>query len=281
MFSKSMLSVAFLVLALACLAQARHAPRSRNHNVQVDDEENVLPVYASVAGRRPHPNTEQALSPKQARVFPGATLALKKLVLLKFKTIVPISLILLRSSDENEAELVPVYPASEIPADVQFIPTPNGISGHRDVQAIAIPSALHQQLDLSGLANLESIESLLNQAEEGAAETDVEDKPLAVVNEQPNTEDEPLNVKEDDVDQLLDNASVDRTKIATADVQSVRRLAADELIRPSVVRTSQIQTGVEEIPLFLYAAKDAPQVVRGVRKGGLQRVRHIERRYHA
>ncbi|XP_054729289.1 uncharacterized protein LOC129238275 [Anastrepha obliqua] len=280
MNSKSVLSATFLVLVLACLAQARHAPRLRNRNVQVDDEDDVSPIYDSVAARRAHHNAERALSPKQARVFPGA-LAIKKLVLLKFKKIVPISLILLKSSDENEAELVPVYPTSEIPSDVQFIPTPNGISGHRDVQAIAIPSELHQQLELNGLANLESIESLLNQAQEGDAEAAAEDKPLAVINEQPNPEDELLNVKEDDVDRLLNNVSVDKTKVATADVQAVRRLAADELVRPSVVRTTQLQAGVEEIPLFLYAAKDTPQVLRAVRKGGIQRVKHTGRRNHA
>lgn len=243
--------------------------------VNDDEDDDYTAVESNVAGRHPHPNTQRALSSKQARVFPGA-LAIKKLVLLKFKKIVPISLILLKSSDENEAELVPVYPNSEIPADVQFIPTPNGISGHRDVQAIAIPSELHQQLELSGLANLESIESLLNQAQEGDIEAEAEDKPVAVVNEQPSPEDAPLNVAEDDVDQLLDNLSVDKTKIVTANVQSVRRLAADDLARPSVVRATQLQTGVEEIPLFLYAAKDTPQIVRPVRKGGRHTVKHYK-----
>ncbi|XP_011186504.1 uncharacterized protein LOC105214653 [Zeugodacus cucurbitae] len=284
---KSVLSIALLVLVLGCFVQARHVPRHQNRYVQVngdEDDDFSSAEESAVAGRLPHPNTQRALSHKQARVFPGA-LAIKKLVLLKFKKIVPISLILLRASDENEAELVPVYPTSEIPADVQFIPTPNGVSGHRDVQAIAIPKELHQQLELNGLANLESIESLLNQAQEGDAETEAdaeaEDLPVAVVNEQPNNpEDEPLNVAEDDVDQLLENLSVDKTKIATANVQSVRRLAADDLGRPSLVRASQLQTGVEEIPLFLYAAKDTPQIVRPVRKGVRHSVKQSARRYH-
>ncbi|XP_020716852.1 uncharacterized protein LOC101452383 [Ceratitis capitata] len=272
------LNLCCLLIVFIC---ARHVPRQQSRYVEVDDDDDDAyePVYSSLAGRRPHPNTQRALSHKQARVFPGA-LAIKKLVLLKFKKIVPISLILLKSSDENEAELVPVYPTSEIPADVQFIPTPNGISGHRDVQAIAIPSELHQQLELNGLANLESIESLLNQAQEGESEQEAEEKPVAVVSEQPSPEDEPLNVAEDDVDQLLDNLSVDKTKLATANVQAVRRLAADEISRPAVVRTSQLQAGVEEIPLYLYSAKDTPQVVRAVRKGGRQRVKLSARRYY-
>uniref|UniRef100_A0A034WCC6 Uncharacterized protein n=1 Tax=Bactrocera dorsalis TaxID=27457 RepID=A0A034WCC6_BACDO len=281
MSPKSVLSIAFLVLALVCLVQARHVPRHQSRYVQVngDEDDDYSSVESNVAGRHPHPNTQRALSHAQARVFPGAV-AIKKLVLLKFKKIVPISLILLRSSDENEGELVPVYPTSEIPANVQFIPTPNGISGHPDVQAIAIPNELHQQLELNGLANLESIEGLLNQAQEGDVEADAEDKPVAVVNEEPNPEDEPLNVAEEDVDQLLENLSVDKTKIATADVQSVRRLAADDLARPSLVRASQFQTGVEEIPLFLYAAKDTPQIVHSVRKSGRKHVKQSARRYH-
>lgn len=260
---------------------ARHVPRHQNRYVQVHGDENddYSSVESNVAGRQPHPNTQRALSHKQARVFPGAV-AIKKLVLLKFKKIVPISLILLKSSDENEGELVPVYPTSEIPANVQFIPTPNGISGHRDVQAIAIPNELHQQLELSGLANLESIEGLLNQAQEGDVEAESEDNPVAVVNEEPNPEDESLNVAEEDVDQLLENLSVDKTKLATADVQSVRRLASDDLARPSLVRASQLQTGVEEIPLFLYAAKDTPQVFHSARKGGRKNVKQSARRYH-
>lgn len=247
--------------------------------VHGDENDDYSSVESNVAGRQPHPNTQRALSHKQARVFPGAV-AIKKLVLLKFKKIVPISLILLKSSDENEGELVPVYPTSEIPANVQFIPTPNGISGHRDVQAIAIPNELHQQLELSGLANLESIEGLLNQAQEGDVEAESEDNPVAVVNEEPNPEDESLNVAEEDVDQLLENLSVDKTKLATADVQSVRRLASDDLARPSLVRASQLQTGVEEIPLFLYAAKDTPQVFHSARKGGRKNVKQSARRYH-
>ncbi|XP_067635572.1 uncharacterized protein [Eurosta solidaginis] len=278
MNEKSVLSVTFFVLFLAYYAHARHAVQNQYH---YDDD--FSPAPFSPAGRRPHPGTQQrALSHKQGRVFPGA-LAIKKLVLLKFKKIVPISLILLRSSDANEAELVPVYPTSEIPADVQFIPTPNGISGHRDVQAIAIPSELHDQLELNGLANLDSIQNLLNQAEAGGdveVEEKDENKPVAVVNEQPNAEDEPLNVKEDDVDQLLDNLSVDKTKIATANVQAVRRLAVEDALRPAALRQTHLQAGIEEVPLFLYSAKDTPQLVRPARKGIRQSVQKVSRRHY-
>lgn len=191
----------------------------------------------------------------QARVFPGAV-AIKKLVLLKFKKIIPISLILLKSSNENEAELVPVYPTSEIPSDVQFIPTPNGISGHKDVQAIAVPNEFHQQLELHGLTNVEGIESLLNQAEENEM-----GESTVTVAESGDKTDELLNLKEDDEDQLLDGvaaaapAAVEKTVKKSG--SSTRRLAADNL--RSGLKT---QTSVEEIPIFLYSTSDNTHVVK-------------------
>ncbi|XP_065363506.1 uncharacterized protein LOC135956838 [Calliphora vicina] len=190
-------------------------------------------------------------SHKQARVFPGAV-AIKKLVLLKFKKIVPISLILLKSSNENEAELVPVYPTSEIPSDVQFIPTPNGISGHKDVQAIAVPNEFHQQLELHGLTNLEGIESLLNQAEQGE-----NGESTLTVAEPTDKEDELLNLKEDDEDQLLENASAAVEKSDKKSGSSTRRLAAGNL-RSSL----KTQTSVEEIPIYLYSTNDNAHVIK-------------------
>ncbi|XP_023294418.2 uncharacterized protein LOC111677512 [Lucilia cuprina] len=188
-------------------------------------------------------------SHKQARVFPGAV-AIKKLVLLKFKKIVPISLILLKSSNENEAELVPVYPTSEIPSDVQFIPTPNGISGHKDVQAIAVPNEFHQQLELHGLTNLEGIESLLNQAEQNE-----NGESTLTVAEPTEKEDELLNLKEEDEDQLLENASAD--KPAKKSGNSTRRLSLENA--KSSLKT---QTSVEEIPIYLYSTNDNAHVIK-------------------
>lgn len=207
-------------------------------------------------------------SHKQARVFPGAV-AIKKLVLLKFKKIVPISLILLKSSNENEAELVPVYPTSEIPSDVQFIPTPNGISGHKDVQAIAVPNEFHQQLELHGLTNLEGIESLLNQAEEnenGEATVTVAEPAVPV-----EKEDELLNVKEEDEDQLLENVAAPAAAETPAKKSgtATRRLSADG-DRPAL----RTQTSVEEMPIYLYSTSDNAHVVKhkiGTRRAYRQR----------
>ncbi|XP_037932446.1 uncharacterized protein LOC119667228 [Teleopsis dalmanni] len=202
-----------------------------------------------------HLDLKRSLSHKQARVFPGAV-AIKKLVLLKFKKIVPISLILLKSGNENEAELVPVYPTSEIPSDVQFIPTPNGISGHKDVQAIAIPSSIHEQLQANGLDSLEKIEALINKAED--------DKKIEV--DTIEDIDEPLNPKEDDEDQILDPklSSDHKNNVSPT---NLRRLAVDDINRTSSLRKTH-HTTVEEIPLFLYSAKDTPQYVYRGRSSG-------------
>lgn len=181
----------------------------------------------------------------QARVFPGAV-AIKKLVLLKFKKIVPISLILLKSNNENEAELVPVYPTSDIPSDVQFIPTPNGISGHKDVQAIAVPSEFHEQLELHGLTNLEGIESLLNQAEEN----ENGESTLTIAEPSSENDDELLNLKEDDEDQLL-NGAIAEEKPVKKSASSTRR-----------VSSLKSQASVEEVPIYLYSTSDNAHVVK-------------------
>ncbi|KAH8300957.1 hypothetical protein KR044_006810, partial [Drosophila immigrans] len=227
---------------------ARHVAghRSRNHRYQQQQR-------ALVAAAKPHG--------PQSRVFPGAV-AIKKLVLLKFKKIVPISLILLKSKNDNEAELVPVYPTDQIPENVQFIPTPNGISGHKDVQAIAIPSELHDQLQINGLSNIENIEALL-QASSITADGDEGDENAATVGNAivvPQVEDEPLQQNENDDTQLLEGGAV--TAAATAIAASAggattRRLSANELVRSGVRNSAQLQqTSVEEIPLLLYSATD-------------------------
>ncbi|EDV99705.1 uncharacterized protein LOC6565524 [Drosophila grimshawi] len=195
----------------------------------------------------------------QARVFPGAV-AIKKLVLLKFKKIVPISLILLKSSNDNEAELVPVYPTDQIPENVQFIPTPNGISGHKDVQAIAIPSELHDQLQINGLSNVENIEALLQGSSIIASDAQTEDGAAPIANTiavaQP--EDAPLQQNDNDDTQLLEGATVAGTDAAAPAVgPSTRRLSSNELVRSGVRTSAQLQkTSVEEIPLLLYSATD-------------------------
>lgn len=199
----------------------------------------------------PPPTARSIKQPaKQGRLIAGAV-AIKKLVLLKFKKIVPISLILLKSSNENEAELVPVYPTSEIPSDVQFIPTPNGISGHKDVQAIAIPTEFHQQLQAHGMTNLEAIENLLNEAEEN------EDGESSVAVAEPvNADEEPLNVKEDDESQPL-NFSGDEAAPKKTAGPSTRRFAGES--HRSGVKT---ETAVEEVPIYLYSTSDNTHVVK-------------------
>ncbi|XP_017872454.1 PREDICTED: uncharacterized protein LOC108620094 [Drosophila arizonae] len=218
-----------------------------------------------VSGHRRHPQQQRGIVAKphhgaQTRVFPGAV-AIKKLVLLKFKKIVPISLILLKSSNDNEAELVPVYPTDQIPENVQFIPTPNGISGHKDVQAIAIPSELHEQLQINGLSNVENIEALLQgssiigdsvQSEDGASPVG---NSIAVA--QP--EDAPLVQNDNDDTQLLEGATVPAVGEVSASTgaASTRRLSSNELLRSGIRNSAQLQkTSVEEIPLLLYSATD-------------------------
>ncbi|XP_030386659.1 uncharacterized protein LOC115633359, partial [Scaptodrosophila lebanonensis] len=216
--------------------------------------------------RTQHGQQHRALIAKphvaQTRVFPGAV-AIKKLVLLKFKKIVPISLILLKSSNENEAELVPVYPTDQIPTNVQFIPTPNGISGHKDVQAIAIPSELHDQLQINGLSNLENIEALLQNSAISSSDGDSETTPIGSSIAVAQPEDAPLNVAENDEDQILEGASVEQQS-AGKPTAGLRRLSADELVRSGVRNSAQqLQTSVEEIPLLLYSATDGAQYAHG------------------
>ncbi|XP_017009038.1 uncharacterized protein [Drosophila takahashii] len=231
--------VALLTIGLAILAlsEARHVSGHRRQHFE---------QRALIA--KPH-------SGPQGRVFPGAV-AIKKLVLLKFKKIVPISLILLKSSNENEAELVPVYPTDQIPENVQFIPTPNGISGHKDVQAIAIPAELHDQLQINGLSNLENIEALLQSSSISSADNEGEapvGNSIAVA--QP--EDLVLEQPENDEDQLLDGASAAPAAPVAASPAALRRLSADELLRSGVRNSAQQQqTSVEEIPLLLYSANE-------------------------
>lgn len=200
----------------------------------------------------------------QTRVFPGAV-AIKKLVLLKFKKIVPISLILLRSKNDGEAELVPVYPTDQIPENVQFIPTPNGISGHKDVQAIAIPSELHDQLQINGLSNIENIEALLQASSISGDATEGDDGASPVGNTiavpQLEEEDAPLQQNENDDSQLLEGATVPVSAAAVAAAApvaaSTRRLSSNELVRSGVRNSAQLQqTSVEEIPLLRYSATD-------------------------
>ncbi|KAL7745392.1 hypothetical protein ACLKA6_015404 [Drosophila palustris] len=233
-------------LALIVLIDARHVPghRSRNHRYSQHHHQRAL-----VSAGKPHG--------AQTRVFPGAV-AIKKLVLLKFKKIVPISLILLKSKNDNEAELVPVYPTDQIPENVQFIPTPNGISGHKDVQAIAIPSELHDQLQINGLSNVENIEALLQAGSiSGDNVNDSDDAAASVGNaivvpQLP--EDEPLQQNENDDSQLLEGAVATD---AAAGGATTRRLSANELLRSGVRNSAQLQqTSVEEIPLLLYSATD-------------------------
>ncbi|XP_017137508.1 uncharacterized protein LOC108152577 [Drosophila miranda] len=232
-------------LALVAISEARHAPGHRYHHRQPFEQRALI--------SKPHAGP-------QSRVFPGAV-AIKKLVLLKFKKIVPISLILLKSTNENEAELVPVYPTDQIPENVQFIPTPNGISGHKDVQAIAIPSELHDQLQINGLTNLENIEALLQSSSISSA--DAEEESAAVGNSiavaQP--EDLVLDQPENDEDQVLDGAAAAPAAgspvAVSAAAPGLRRLSADELLRSGVRNSAHLQqTSVEEIPLLLYSAND-------------------------
>uniref|UniRef100_A0A6P4ESL2 Uncharacterized protein LOC108046105 n=1 Tax=Drosophila rhopaloa TaxID=1041015 RepID=A0A6P4ESL2_DRORH len=233
--------VALLAIGLAILAvcEARHVSGHRRQHYE---------QRALIA--KPH-------SGPQGRVFPGAV-AIKKLVLLKFKKIVPISLILLKSSNENEAELVPVYPTDQIPENVQFIPTPNGISGHKDVQAIAIPAELHDQLQLNGLTNLENIEALLQSSSISGADNEGETpvgNSIAVA--QP--EDLVLEQPENDEDQLLDGASAVPAAAPAATPAALRRLSA--------AQQQQQQTSVEEIPLLLYSAGEGSSSGGGVASG--------------
>lgn len=227
----------------------------------------------------------------QTRVFPGAV-AIKKLVLLKFKKIVPISLILLRSKNDGEAELVPVYPTDQIPENVQFIPTPNGISGHKDVQAIAIPSELHDQLQINGLSNIENIEALLQASSISGDATEGDDGASPVGNTiavpQLEEEDAPLQQNENDDSQLLEGATVPVAAAAAPVVASTRRLSSNELVRSGVRNSAQLQqTSVEEIPLLLYSATDgaAPgQEVFGERRyvaaTPVARRRHHQRQFY-
>ena len=191
------------------------------------------------------PSVVYSRSHQQGRVFPGA-LAIKKLVLLKFKKIVPISLILLKSSNENEAELVPVYPTADIPSDVQFIPTPNGISGHKDVQAIAVPTEFHEQLQLHGLTNLEGIESLLEQAEEN----ENGESTLTIAEPSSDHDDELLNLKEDDEDQLLEGVTAEEKPVPKKSATSTRRVS------------SLKSQAVEEVPIYLYSTSDNAHVIK-------------------
>ncbi|KAH8408844.1 hypothetical protein KR009_002158 [Drosophila setifemur] len=231
-------------LALLAISEARHVSGHR-HRQNYQERALIAP--------KPHAGP-------QGRIFPGAV-AIKKLVLLKFKKIVPISLILLKSSNENEAELVPVYPTDQIPENVQFIPTPNGISGHKDVQAIAIPAELHDQLQINGLSNLENIEALLQSSSISGADNEGEGAPVgnSIAVAQP--EDVVLDQAENDEDQLLDGgapAPVSAPAPApSAGAPGLRRLSADELLRSGVRNSAQQQqTSVEEIPLLLYSAND-------------------------
>jgi len=214
--------------------------RSRNHRYSHNHHQRAL------IAAKPHG--------AQTRVFPGAV-AIKKLVLLKFKKIVPISLILLKSKNDNEAELVPVYPTDQIPENVQFIPTPNGISGHKDVQAIAIPSELHDQLQINGLSNVENIEALLQGSSISGGNVDSQDDANSVGNAivVPQPEDEPLQQSDNDDSQLLEGVATD----SDAGGATTRRLSANELVRSGVRNSAQLQqTSVEEIPLLLYSATD-------------------------
>ncbi|KAH8386469.1 hypothetical protein KR093_000757 [Drosophila rubida] len=234
-------------LALFALIDARHVAghRSRGHRYQQQQQQQQRALVAA----KPHG--------PQSRVFPGAV-AIKKLVLLKFKKIVPISLILLKSKNDNEAELVPVYPTDQIPENVQFIPTPNGISGHKDVQAIAIPSELHDQLQINGLSNIENIEALLQASSITADGAEGDENAAAVGNAivVPQLEDQPLQQNENDDTQLLEGAAAPAA-VAAAGGATTRRLSANELVRSSVRNSAQLQqTSVEEIPLLLYSATD-------------------------
>ncbi|KAH8361050.1 hypothetical protein KR200_008323 [Drosophila serrata] len=236
-------------LALLALSEARHVPGHRRQHYS---------QRALIA--KPHAGP-------QGRVFPGAV-AIKKLVLLKFKKIVPISLILLKSSNENEAELVPVYPTDQIPENVQFIPTPNGISGHKDVQAIAIPSELHDQLQINGLSNLENIEALLQSSSIASADHEGDAPPVgnSIAVAQP--EDLVLDQPENDEDQLLEGVSSVTPVAAPVAAPALRRLSADELLRSGVRNSAQQQqTSVEEIPLLLYSANDGSVSVSGSGSG--------------
>uniref|UniRef100_A0A1I8NMD4 Uncharacterized protein n=1 Tax=Stomoxys calcitrans TaxID=35570 RepID=A0A1I8NMD4_STOCA len=190
---------------------------------------------------------------KQGRLIAGAV-AIKKLVLLKFKKIVPISLILLKSTNENEAELVPVYPTSDIPSDVEFIPTPNGISGHKDVQAIAVPTEFHQQLQAHGMTNLEAIENLLSEAEENEA-----GESTVAVAEPINIDEEPLNVSDNDESQPLkvSSSSSNEGSVKKSSASSTRRLSVENH-RTGV----KAETTVEEIPIYLYSTSDNTHVVK-------------------
>ncbi|XP_022225953.1 uncharacterized protein LOC111076452 [Drosophila obscura] len=235
-------------LALVAISEARHVPGHRYHQRQQFEQRALI-------APKPHAGP-------QGRIFPGAV-AIKKLVLLKFKKIVPISLILLKSSNENEAELVPVYPTDQIPENVQFIPTPNGISGHKDVQAIAIPSELHDQLQINGLSNLENIEALLQSSSISSADSEGESAPVgnSIAVAQP--EDLVLDQPENDEDQLLDGSAAAPAPVpasapaAVAAAPGLRRLSADELLRSGVRNSAHLQqTSVEEIPLLLYSAND-------------------------
>ncbi|XP_034119057.1 uncharacterized protein LOC117578046 [Drosophila albomicans] len=262
----------FVALALFALIDARHVSghRSRSHRYQQQQQRALV--------AKPHV--------QQSRVFPGAV-AIKKLVLLKFKKIVPISLILLKSKNDNEAELVPVYPTDQIPENVQFIPTPNGISGHKDVQAIAIPSELHDQLQINGLSNIENIEALLQASSISGGDGVEGDENAASVGNAivvPQLEDEPLQQNENDDTQLLEGGAAPAPVPIAA---STRRLSAGELVRSGVRNSAQLQqTSVEEIPLLLYSATDdaAPgQEVFGERRfvaATPARRRHHQQFYH-
>lgn len=171
---------------------------------------------------------------------------------------------MLKSTNENEAELVPVYSTDEIPTDVQFIPTPNGISGHKDVQAIAVPNEFHQQLEMSGLTDIESIEKLLKESQQNELGEQVvtvaqpeEEQSISVAD----SNDELLDVNETDENQLLSQhvepVSASGAKAIGADKPSRKSLAAapSQIRRLSLSKPTQLKshTTIEEYPIYLYS----------------------------
>ncbi|KAI9589713.1 uncharacterized protein LOC119631511 [Glossina fuscipes] len=188
---------------------------------------------------------------RKGRVFPGAT-AIKKLILLKLKKVLPISLILLRSNERNEEELVPVYTTDNIPNNAHFIPTPNGISNYKDVQAVAVPNIFHQELVLHGMDNLESFASLLDEVEE---DNNSKGESTLIVAEAATNNDS----DEEDGDNAYNINDEVLNKPENANMELNR--SYDDFYATWTENRKTLPHPIEEIPIYLYTIVDANQAM--------------------
>lgn len=153
----AIVAAACLLLQVQCRSmprdyQARHAP-----NFMDSDFPRALMADAQLPGGSS--SSSGSVGGNNPGPVLSAPIAVKKIIFLKLKTVVPISMILLRSDNAADPQLVPVYPTSEIPPNVHFIPTPNGFNGDSSVQAIAMPSEVHEHLMQSGVVTIDDIQT--------------------------------------------------------------------------------------------------------------------------